>query len=118
MKKNSSISIKQIIIIQIAIFFYSLSGVFNKIAALETFPSVKFLLFFGISIGILGCYAIVWQMILKRVPLSTAYSNKPVSMIWGMILGFLIFKEVITVNMIIGAAIILVGVYTVVTSNG
>lgn len=118
MKKKMNISVKQIVIIQIAVFFYSLSGVFNKMAALETIPSIKFLFYFGVSICILGCYAIAWQMILKRVPLSTAYSNKPVSMIWGMILGFLIFNETITINMIIGAAIILVGVYLVVTSNG
>ena len=57
-------------------------------------------------------------MILKHVSLSTAYSNRPVSMIWGIIMGSLIFHEQITLPMIIGSAIIMVGVYTVVTSNG
>ena len=116
--KEKKITIGQILILQIAIFFYSLSGVFNKMAALESFMSFEFILYFGISLAILGIYAIVWQMILKLVSLSTAYSNRPVSMIWGIIMGSLIFHEQITLPMIIGSAIIMVGVYTVVTSNG
>ena len=116
--KEKKITIGQILILQIAIFFYSLSGVFNKMAALESFMSFEFILYFGISLAILGIYAIVWQMILKHVSLSTAYSNRPVSMIWGIIMGSLIFHEQITLPMIIGSAIIMVGVYTVVTSNG
>ncbi len=118
MKDDKKISIGMILILQAAIFFYSLSGVFNKMAALESFMSFNFILYFGISLAILGIYAIVWQMILKRVSLSTAYSNRPVSMIWGIIMGSMIFQEQITLPMIIGSAIIMVGVYTVVTSNG
>ena len=72
--KEKKITIGQILILQIAIFFYSLSGVFNKMAALESFMSFEFILYFGISLAILGIYEIVWQMILKHVSLSTAYS--------------------------------------------
>lgn len=118
MKEQKRISIGMIIILQIAVFFYSLSGVFNKMAALESFMSFEFILYFGISIAILGVYAIVWQKILKHVSLTTAFSNRPVSMIWGIIWGSLIFQENITLPMITGSGIIMVGVYMVVTSNG
>lgn len=47
--KEKKITIGQILILQIAIFFYSLSGVFNKMAALESFMSFEFILYFGIS---------------------------------------------------------------------
>ena len=43
--KEKKITIGQILILQIAIFFYSLSGVFNKMAALESFMSFEFILY-------------------------------------------------------------------------
>ncbi len=118
MKENKKISVGMILVLQLAVFFYSLSGVFNKMAALESFMSFEFILYYGISIAILGIYAIVWQKILKNVSLTTAFSNRPVSMIWGIIWGSLIFHESITLPMIIGSTVIMIGVYVVVTSNG
>ena len=56
---------------------------------------------------------IIWQQILKRMPLTVAYANKPVTLIWGIIWGALIFGEKITVNMLIGAAVIFAGIYLV-----
>ena len=49
--------------------------------------------------------------------LTTAYANKAVLVIWGMVWGNLIFQEAISVQMILGAIIILVGVYLVVSEN-
>ncbi len=65
----------------------------------------------------MGIYAIAWQQILKRLPLTVAYANKPVSLIWGMIWGSMLFREKITWNMILGAGIIFVGIYLVVTAD-
>ena len=62
---------------------------------------------------IMFAYAIIWQQILKRMPLTVAYANKPVTLIWGIIWGALIFGEKITVNMLIGAAVIFAGIYLV-----
>ena len=63
---------------------------------------------------ILGIYAIFWQQILKKFTLTTAFFNKAVIVIWGMIWGTLFFKEKITLNMIIGAIIVLIGISLVV----
>lgn len=62
-------------------------------------------------------YAIAWQQILKRMPLTVAYANKPVSLIWGMVWGTLIFKEGITWKMILGAVIIFAGICLVVSED-
>ena len=72
--------------------------------------SFKFVLFYGLVILLLGIYALLWQQIIKRMPLTTAYANKAVTVVWGMVWGALLFQEDITLQKCIGAAIIVVGV--------
>ncbi len=108
---------KYFAVLHILLFVYSFSGVFSKLASKQDFLSVKFCLCYIGIIGILGIYAIVWQQILKHIPLTTAFCNKAVGIIWGMLLGALIFKESIKINMIIGAVIVIIGVIIVVKSD-
>ena len=65
----------------------------------------------------LGIYAIVWQQLLKHISLTTAFCNKAVTIIWGMLWGVLIFSETITWNMIVGAVIVIAGVVMVVKAD-
>lgn len=106
--------INKYVLLHLLLFFFSFCGVFSKLASNSEFLSLKFFIFYGISIFILGIYAIFWQQILKKIPLTTAFFNKAVTIIWGMIWGIVFFKEAITVNMVIGAIIVLVGVGLVV----
>lgn len=76
-----------------------------------------FVLWYGGVLGIMAVYAVVWQQILKKLPLTVAYANKPVSLVWGMLWGSFIFHEKITWNMILGALVIFAGIYLVVTSD-
>lgn len=69
--------------------------------------SVYFMLFI---IFLLGFYAIGWQQIIKRLPLTTAFANKAVTVVWGIIWGAVFFHESITVGKVIGAALVIVGV--------
>ena len=110
-------SIKKLATLHLLLLVYSLSGIFSKLASKEIFLSTKFLLFYGVVLTLLFCYAIVWQQVIKRMSLTTAYANKAVLVIWGMVWGNLIFQEAISVQMILGAIIILVGVYLVVSEN-
>lgn len=103
--------------LHILLFFYSLSGIFSKLAGNKSFFSLKFCLLYGIIIIILGIYAVVWQQILKYFDLSTAFCNKSVTIVWGMIFGFLFFNEMIKWNMILGAAIVICGVVMVVKAD-
>jgi drug/metabolite transporter (DMT)-like permease len=62
-------------------------------------------------------YALVWQQMLKRLPLVTAYANKAVTVVWGIIWGYVFFGEKVTVNKLIGAVIVIAGVVLVVASD-
>lgn len=113
MKNKITKKLFLIIFVQSAILLYSFCGVFQKLAGQYDTFSAKFILFYIISIVILGVYAILWQIILKKLPLSTAYSNRAISTIWSVVWGVLIFSEKISWNHIVGAVIICVGVYLV-----
>ena len=105
------------ILLHCLLLLYSCSDIASKLAAGQEFLSFKFILLYGTVIALLGVYAIFWQQILKKIPLITAYANKSVTIIWGMIFGALLFNEQIGWNQILGAIIIVVGVYFVVLED-
>lgn len=103
--------------LNILLLIFSLGGVFSKLASDKRFLSFEFCLYYGLVILNMLVYAIVWQQLLKHLPLTTAFCNKAVTIIWGMLWGVIFFQEHITLPMIIGAMIVFVGVCLVVTSN-
>ena len=112
MKKNFKIYFA----LHMILLLYSVSSVFSKMAAGQTFLSVRFCLYYAGIIAILGVYAIAWQQIIKRLPLTAAFANKAVTVVWGIVWGALFFREAITVGKVIGAALIIAGI--VVFSGG
>ena len=106
-----------LVLLHAGLLISSLSGVFSKKAALSEPFSMEFILWYGMVLVSMFIYAILWQQVLKRIALTTAYANKPVGLVWGMIWGMLLFREAITLRMILGAAIIFAGIFLVVTSN-
>lgn len=109
--------IKPYIGLHIMLLLYSLGGICSKYAANSEFLSMRFILFYGIVILDLAFYAICWQQVLKHLPLVVAYVNKSVTVIWGILWGCLFFKDTITWRNIVGALIIVAGVYLVVTDE-
>lgn len=107
----------EIVGLHLAIFLYSTTGIFTKMASGTPFLSVRFVLFYGAVILLMLIYAILWQQFLKIMPLNTAYANRSVSTVWTMLFGALLFHERITWTMILGAVIIIVGVCLVVTAD-
>lgn len=112
------IKVKTYVFLHAILILYSLVAILSKMAATKMFLSIDFIFYYGIILIILCIYAILWQQVLKKVPLTVAFANKSVVVIWGMIWGNLFFKEKITFGMIVGAAIIFIGVYLVVVDNG
>lgn len=113
-KKNS---VKDYILLYIGIFIYSLCSIAGKLASSYPLLSFQFLFFYGLDLIILVIYALFWQQILKYFPLTTAYSNRPLATNFGMMWGVLLFKEVVTIQMMIGAIIILCGIRIVVKAD-
>ena len=108
---------RYLIILHIILALFSISGIFSKLAASEEMLSVKWIVYYGAVLAFLFVYAIAWQQIIKKMPIVTAYANKAVMVIWGIIWGFVFFSEAITIQKIIGAIIIIAGVYLVVTGD-
>lgn len=100
--------------LHVLLLLYSLGGICSKWAAASPFLSPKFILFYGIVLFDLFVYAICWQQVLKRLPLVTAYVNKSITVIWGLLWGKLFFGDIITWRNIVGAIIIIMGVTLVV----
>jgi len=103
--------------LHIMLMFFSMSGIASKLAAGERFLSGKFILYYAVIIGLLGVYAIVWQQIIKRLPLTTAYANRAVTIVWGIIWGVLFFHENVTPLKVVGAVIVIAGVVLFATAD-
>lgn len=101
---------KTLFALHLLLMVYSMSGICSKLAASTKFLSLEFCFYYGIIILLLGLYAIGWQQIIKRLPLTTAFSNKAITVVWGIVWGCLFFGEGITLNKLVGAAFIIVGV--------
>ena len=110
--------VKALLFLHLILVIYSLSSVCSKFASKEQFFSFKWIVLYGLLIFCLGIYAILWQQVLKHLPLNIAYANKSVTLAWGMLFGALIFNEenVFTLPKIIGALIVLIGVIIMVTA--
>ena len=62
------------------------------------------------AVAIIGIYALLWQQILTKTPLSTAYMFKGTSLIFVLLLSALLFGEGITMKNVIGSVIIVSGI--------
>lgn len=96
---------------------YSLFSVLAKFAGRYPLLSWPAILLYGACFFIIGVYAVLWQQVLKRMPLTIAYPNRAVTIPLGMLWGALLFGETVKWNMILGTAVILLGIVLMVTRN-
>lgn len=109
---------KTLLALHLLLMLYSCSGILSKIAAGLSFLGWQFILCYGAMIGILGIYAIGWQQIIKRMPLTSAYANRAVTVIWGIVWGALLFHEQVTFQKVAGAILVLAGVALFAIADG
>ena len=101
---------KILIFLHFILLIYSSSGVFSKLAGAQQFLSLQFFLYYGIVLIILFIYAILWQRVIKLLPLTTAFANKAITVIWGIVFGLIIFGERITLAKVMGSIFIILGI--------
>lgn len=89
---------------------YACVSVFTKYASGQPALSAKYILAFAGAVCVMGVYAVLWQQVLQRIDLSTAYMFKGTNLIFVMLFAFALFGEQITLNNIIGACVIIVGI--------
>lgn len=116
-QKKPRISWLMILILQAAVCLYTLSGIAAKYASNYEFLSFEFILCYGLEILVLGIYALIWQQIIKRVDISIAYANRALAIFWSMLWASLLFHEQITIQNLVGVALILVGTWVVNSSD-
>ena len=103
-------SAKWFLLLHLILGVYASSSVCSKLAAQQPFLSAAFIVLYGLMLLALVAYAVGWQQVIKHLPLTTAYANKAITVVWGILLGFLLFGESITLRQFIGAAVIIVGI--------
>lgn len=113
-KKN----IYNFILLHISIFVYSMVGLFSKSAAKYSFLSWDYIKYYLGVIIVLGIYALLWQQVIKKVPLNVAYANKAISVIWGLIWGIVIWNDAFRFGQAIGIIFIVIGVFLVGYEHG
>lgn len=89
---------------------YACVGICTKMASMQSTGSWSYLLWFGGAVAIIGIYALLWQQVLRRIELSTAYMFKGTTLIFTMLIAALLFGEIITIPNIIGSVIIIIGI--------
>lgn len=105
------------IFLHILLMFYSMSGICSKKAANAHFLSLEFAIYYGGVLVLLVAYAIGWQQIIKKLPLTLAFANKAVTIFWGMVWGILVFHEKVSLGKVVGALIVIGGVVLYSISN-
>lgn len=108
MKKK--VSIKDLIILQVVFLIYSMSSLVAKFASGNDVMSVKFVLFYGLELVILGVYAILWQQVIKKFELSVAYANKAICLLWALVWSIVIFHDDLKWNQVVGILIVMAGI--------
>lgn len=109
-RKRSNSQAIVLIVLHLLLLVYSLCGFFSKNASRQPFMSFEFCAFYAGMLIILVIYAIGWQQILKRLPLTLAFANKAITIVWGIVWGAVFFQEAITLPMVIGGALVMAGV--------
>lgn len=104
---------KSIIKLHFAFFLFTLAGISAKKASSLSLFSYGFFAFYFLEIIFLATYAFIWQQVLKKIDLSTAYLNKSSTFIWTFIWAVVFFHETITIPNVLGVTIIIIGIVLV-----
>lgn len=109
MKGKDSMTILRFLFLCFTIAIYSTSIIFSKLASGCEFLSMSYLACLGGVIFVLGIYAVLWQIALKRVPLNRAYLFRSLGLVYGLCIAHFFFNEKITVQNIAGCCLVLTG---------
>ncbi|MCQ2074012.1 MAG: EamA family transporter [Bacteroidaceae bacterium] len=89
---------------------YACTCIFTKTASSYSLLSAPYILCIAGAIFIMGIYAILWQQVIKRMPVSDAYMFRGTAVIFTMIIACLLFSEPVSASNIAGASLIIAGI--------
>lgn len=109
-KMQGKLNIASFALLIVAFLIYSTTGIFTKLSSGEVFLSQGYILYFAFVLASIGIYAVLWQIILNKVPLTQAYLFKSITVLFSLFFAYYIFSEVVTKYNIVGAAFIVAGI--------
>lgn len=109
--------LREIILLQAAFLIYSIGSLFSKMSLSEPISATRVLVFYGLSLFFVMLFALIWQQLIKDIPLTIAYANKGITVLWGMLFGSIFFQEAITFGMVVGLAFVVTGITFMVKEN-
>ncbi len=89
---------------------YACTFIFTKMASRQEMLSRFYLLWITCALVVMAVYALLWQQVISKMPLSTAYMFKGTSLVFVLLFSALLFGEAITWNNVLGATIIVLGI--------
>ena len=98
------------------LLIYAVVSVFAKLAGLRLAAQDAGMTLAFLAAALLA-YSLLWQQVLRRMPLNFAYSNKGVCTLWTALFGLAFFGEQMTFGKAAGLAAVLAGVALVVTDH-
>ncbi len=116
LKKDKKIL--NIFLLQSIVVIYTINSIIAKFATSAEVFSLKFFLFYGAEVMVLGIYAICWQQMIKRFDLSVAYANRSMAILWTALWSLIIFKEALNLKQVIGILLVVAGTIVVNLNTG
>ncbi len=107
------IRFRQILVLQLVVMIYTFSSIIAKMASGTEPFSLQFILFYGADVAVLGIYALLWQQMIKRFPLSVAYANRSMALCWSLLWSILIFGNEVTPQNLAGILLVIAGTWIV-----
>lgn len=95
---------------------YSTTGVFSKMASRQEPGGIRYCFCVAGAVGVLGLYAMLWQQIIARFPISFAYLFRCSGLVFALLFAAFLWDEPITGNNLVGAVIMMIGITVYVKS--
>ena len=121
MSENSAVNkpkgLSNLLMLHGAFLIFSFGAVFQKAAGSAAgesgLLSFNAILFFGLAVFMFGIFALLWQIILRKTALASAFAHRGVVVLWGMLWGAVIFGESLNWANYAAAALIVTGIFIV-----
>lgn len=106
---KSPISLGMMLFLCLVVAIYSMAGFFTKLASSYEVLSIPYFCCLIGALFVLFLYAVLWQFALKRVSLNRAYLFRSLGLVYGLVIACFVFHEDITIQNLLGGAIVLCG---------
>lgn len=122
--EKKKLTVLSVILIQAAVVVYTGSSVCSKLASSHPGSVTLFgltlhwlswagIFWLFMEVVCLGCYALLWQQIIKRYDLSVVYANRAFAIFWTFLWGVLFFHESVKPLNVVGILIVFAGILLV-----